>query len=164
MSGDIFKKAFDEASEEQRHQTTETNTKRKIQRECIEELREDLKSLFSQIPAVFEVSDLHFEEEASFKVSIQEGKNFLGVSISDNPSGSLAESVGVDRTPNYIALITQFSDAGMVWGDPVNSNFVYRDAAIEWLASELGRILGTEYESHFDYYKEMEREGMRPWG
>ncbi len=79
MSGDIFKKAFSKSVEEGRQRTSGgTTNQKKTKRDFVRDIKADIENLISQIPPVFEVSDVHFHEGVSFVVHLpQHGSGIL---------------------------------------------------------------------------------------
>lgn len=163
MSGDIFKKAFSKSVEEVQPQKSNTKSETKIIRDHIEDIRKDIEGIIWQIPSVFEVLNVRFDVKVYFEVSIPRNKSYLIAEIGFHPQKGDAEWVekmGVEELPRYSGNIDHADVNGNSLKHPGwYSGWVYRDAAIEWLASELGRILGEEYERHRDFYEKME-EGL----
>ena len=148
MSDDIFKKAFSKASEEERQRKLESEKDDGIQRERIEEIRESVESVISEIPSVFEVSVVSFHKDATFWVHIPEDDSSLYVMI--RPAVWSQEQ-------EYFGVITEY------YGDQGGKELAKTDPDLgredicKWLASELGRILGEEYEGHRGFYEKMEK-------
>jgi len=162
MSDDLFKKAFSKVSEKERQRKSKTNKKDKIRRERTEEIRENVESVISQIPSVFEVSRVSFHNSADFMVTIPRDKTHLYVSVKYEPTDSIARTMvlekGLDeyRSLRYWSSILSVNISNLPTPPSVNSGWVLRDQSIEWMASELGRILAEEYEGHRGFYKRME--------
>jgi len=162
MSGDIFKKAFSKASEEERQRNLDDRKRSKIQRERTEEIREKVESVISQIPSVFEVSRVHFNTKAEFMVTIPRGETHVYVSVMYEPTDTGVREMllekGLDeyRSLRWSSSIILINMVNLPTPPDANSGWVLRDQAIEWMASELGRILAEEYEGHRGFYKRME--------
>jgi hypothetical protein len=157
MSGDIFKKAFSKSSEEVRQRTSGgTSKQKKTKRDFVRDIKADIENLISQIPPVFEVSDVHFHERAGFVVHLPQ-----------DDTGILFEKTVLEviiivpddekSKDGYVASILR-----RPWNSlrqPPPSSRGTRDEVIEKLSLNLGRILGEEYERRIDFYKRLE-EGL----
>jgi hypothetical protein len=148
MSGDIFKKAFSKSVEEGRQRTSGGTTKqKKTRRDFVRDIKADIENLISQIPPVFEVSDIHFHERAGFVVHLPEfdiGMKFekevleVIIIVPDDEKSADRFTASILRRPfNYLRQ------------DPPSSRGT-RDEMIEQLSLKLGRILGEEYERRID--------------
>ena len=153
MSGDIFKKAFSKSVEEERQRKLESEKDDRIRRERIEEIRENVESVISQIPTVFKVSVVSFHTDVTFWVNIPEDD-----SSPANLYVMIRPEVWSQKQEYFGSIIGYYGDQdGKVLAktDPD----LGREDICKWLASELGRILGEEYERHRDFYEKME-EGL----
>jgi hypothetical protein len=155
MSGDIFKKAFSKSVEEGRQRTSGgTRKQKKTKRDFVRDIKADIENLISQIPPVFEVSDVHFHGGVSFVVHLPQHdtgilfeKTVLEVSIivpDDEKSADRFTAIIQRRPFNYLRQ------------DPPSSRGT-RDEMIEQLSLKLGRVLGEEYERRIDFYKRLEK-------
>ena len=162
MSGDIFKKAFSKSVEEERQRKLESERDTEIQRERIEEIRESVESVISEIPSVFKVSNVRFDDSVRFKVNIPSGpESYLNVSVGWSVKERDDLDVWSKTEERYFAHIHQNGD--ILSRNPHNpknddyySGYVFREGVGRWLASELGRILGEEYEQARGFYKSLE--------
>lgn len=168
MSGDIFKKAFSESVDKERQRSIKLEKERQIeieeQRERIGEIRDDVESVISQIPTVFAVSNVTFESSGSFDVGIPVGNDsYLFVHIDWSIPGKWLETMLEEGSfeDRYIVSIgannIDFSLDPESESEEYISDPLYRESVSKWLGSELGRILGEEYERHRDFYEKMEK-------
>ena len=164
MSADLFKKSFSKSVDEERQRNMKIEKERRIRREeeqeRIADIRDSVESVISQIPSVFQVSDVEFGSHGGFRVEIpRRDKSGLHVRIiwddsewHDHLSKEERYSVVIEPLDLDFSLKP---DSGL-YATPFDSGFMYREGVGKWLGSELGRILGGEYERHRGFYEKME--------
>ena len=162
-SDDIFKKTFSKSADEERQRSIDIEKERQIREEedraHIEAIRGDVESVVSQIPSVFQVSEVSFYKDVRF--SSKDIRFWVRIPEDDSRLIVTIQLAGWSQPQKYCG------DIAKVWEDrgrdarylASTDPWLGREEIGKWLASELGRILGEEYERHRDFYEKME-EGL----
>jgi hypothetical protein len=145
MSGDLFKKAFSKSSEEERERILRSVAMEQKKQDQVSSIKEDVETIISQIPSIFEVTDVKFDRCAKFNV-------YLPNHPQDGPDDERFHwevgfyPYGWEDRDTYQVNLRHFPR--LEWVQEVNKYEKLAEEAIEIISTELGTKLGEEYARH----------------
>lgn len=139
---EIFNNSFQTSFDAEKRHTAAMAELEQTQRDQVKVIKNEIETIISQIPSVFKVENIRFDTVAKFEVIIPSG----------NPKDKSSENYwevgmyphGRKNTPTYQISLRHAPhwDAN----EEITAYEIPQGRAIEIIASELGKILGREYE------------------
>ena len=144
-SGNLFKTAFSKSSEEEGERILRSVAMEQKKQDQVSSIKEDVETIISQIPSVFEVADVEFDRCIKFRVYMPNYPH-------DGPTNERYYweagfyPYGWEDRETYQVTLKHYPR--LEWVQEVNKREMPTEKAVEIISTELGTILGKEYARH----------------